>query len=74
MSDIGRIEHNFTYHPPPDQKTVEDYEGIRAVLKDAAIYIDCHVPDSREKILAMTNLEQAMFWANAGIARELRSG
>ncbi|WP_459213736.1 Acb2/Tad1 domain-containing protein [Paenibacillus macerans] len=27
------------------------------------------VPNSREKSLAMTKLEQSVFWANAGIAR-----
>jgi hypothetical protein len=28
------------------------------------------VPDSREKSLAITHLEEAVMWANAGIARE----
>jgi hypothetical protein len=28
------------------------------------------VPEGREKALALTNLEQVMFWANAAIARE----
>jgi hypothetical protein len=31
--------------------------------------IDNNCPDSREKSLAMTNLEQAVMWANAAIAR-----
>ncbi|MGP3782344.1 Acb2/Tad1 domain-containing protein [Paenibacillus sp. 1A_MP2] len=31
--------------------------------------IDEQTPKSREQSLAMTNLEQAVFWANAAIAR-----
>jgi hypothetical protein len=28
-----------------------------------------HTPESREQSLALTNLEQAVMWANAAIAR-----
>ncbi len=28
------------------------------------------VPDGREKYLAFTKLEEVMFWANAGLARD----
>ena len=62
------IERNFTYHPPkPGQP--ETYEEIRAAAKKLALLINDTAPDSREKSLAMTKLEEAVFWTNAAIAR-----
>lgn len=62
------IENNFTYHEPqPGQP--EKYEAIREKAKELAYLIDELVPDSREKSLAMTKLEECSMWANAGIAR-----
>lgn len=43
--------------------------SIRDKAKELALVIDDCVPDSREKSVAMTNLEQVVMWANAGIAR-----
>lgn len=62
------IENNFKYHKPKGDQPGK-YEAIRAQAKELAILI-CEVcPDSREKSTAMTNLEQAVMWANAAIAR-----
>lgn len=61
-------ENNFRYHAPqPGQPEI--YQEIREKAKELAYLIDDLVLNSREKSLAMTNLEQAVFWANAGIAR-----
>lgn len=63
-----QIENNFSYHAPkPGQPEI--YQEIREKAKELAYLIDQKAPDSREKSLAMTNLEQAVFWANAAIAR-----
>lgn len=62
------IENNFTYHPPNEDQ-VTRYQMLREAAKDLAHLIDELVPDSREKSVAMTNLETSIFWANAGIAR-----
>lgn len=62
------IERNFTYHPPKSDQPAK-YEEIRAKAKELALLLNSECPDSREKSLAMTNLEQAVFWANAEIAR-----
>ena len=62
------IENNFTYHAPkPDQ--ISRYTEIRQNAKLTAELIDHLCPDSREKSLAMTKLEEAVMWANASIAR-----
>jgi len=65
---IERIENAFTYHAPKEGQP-EKYACIRARAKALAYLIEESVPDSREKSLAMTKLEEAVMWANAGIAR-----
>ena len=62
------IENNFTYHTPKESQT-ERYVAIRNKAKELAELIEECCPDSREKSLAFTNLEQAGMWANASIAR-----
>lgn len=65
------IDVNFTYHRPfGDQQ--ERYEALRAKAKELAILINTTTPSSREQSLALTNLEQAVMWANAAIARNER--
>jgi hypothetical protein len=65
---IYDIEKNFTYHRPFGDQP-RRYEAIRAKAKELAQLIAVMCPDSRERSLAMTNLEQASMWANAAIAR-----
>lgn len=62
------IENNFTYQPPKDDQP-ERYERIRYKAKMLAAYINEYCPDSREKSLAFTKLEECVMWANASIAR-----
>ena len=63
-SDIEKI---FTYHMPVNDQA-ERYNKLRESAKDLAYLIQDHCPDSREKSLAITNLQQAVMWANASIA------
>lgn len=63
-----QIEKAFTYHSPKEGQP-EVYETLRRHAKDLAYLINALVPDSREKSVAMTKLEEAIFWANAGVAR-----
>lgn len=63
------LKHRFTYHPPKKDQP-EKYEAIRAGASFFAGAINALAPDSREKSLAITKLEEAVFWANAAIARE----
>ena len=69
MTQQRDIDWDFDYHRP-DQDAMDRHQAIRDICKAAAKQIEELVPDSREKSLALTNLEQAMFWANAAIARE----
>jgi len=63
-----QLENNFKYHAPKEGQP-EKYEALRNKAKELAHMIDELCPNSREKSLAMTNLEQASMWANASIAR-----
>ena len=62
------VENNFTYHKPFGDQNVR-YEGIRAAAKVFAEYVLANTPPSREQSVALTNVETAVFWANASIAR-----
>lgn len=66
LADIG---NRFGYHPPQSQEAKDGHEQMRAVLATAAGMVAGLVPPGREQSLAITKLEEAMFWANAGIAR-----
>jgi hypothetical protein len=66
--EVPELERRFTYHAPKGNQLAR-YERIRAFAKDFAYALDQMCPESREKSLALTNLEQAVMWANASIAR-----
>ena len=65
---IEEIANNFTYHAPREGQ-VERYEEIRAKGMLFALEVFGSCPESREKSLAMTKIEEAVMWANAAIAR-----
>jgi hypothetical protein len=64
----GDLEKRFTYHTPVGNQPVR-YESLRSATKALAYLILSTCPESREKSLALTKLEEAVFWANASIAR-----
>ena len=62
------LERNFTYHAPkPGQPEI--YTQLRDKAKELAYLITELCPASRERSAALTQLETALFWANAAIAR-----
>lgn len=63
------IEKRFTYHKPKEDNAYK-FVVIREDAKRFANIINELVPESREKSLAMTKLEEVVMWANAGIARQ----
>lgn len=63
-----QIENNFKYHSPKEGQP-ENYTALREKAKELAYLIDELCPNSREKSVAITNLETAVMWANASIAR-----
>lgn len=66
--DDAEIDRRFTRHEiDPEQAARGD--AIRHEGLDLAALIVATTPESREQSLALTSLEEAVFWANAAIAR-----
>jgi uncharacterized protein YgfB (UPF0149 family) len=63
------IEDRFAFHPAVDDQVKDAHKAVRDALKTTAHYFNGFLPDGREKSLALTKLEEAMFWSNAALAR-----
>lgn len=63
------IENRFTYHKPDSSKNMI-FVQMRELARDFAYFIVRNTPESREQSLAITKLEEVVFWANAGLARK----
>jgi hypothetical protein len=68
MPDIAtRIANDFSFHPATDT-TAPKHDEVRRICREAALALLLHVPEGRELSLAITSLQEAMMWANAGVA------
>ena len=63
-----QLENTFTYHSPKEDQP-ERYVRLRDQAKQLAYDIVKNTPTCREQSLAITHLEEAIFYANAAIAR-----
>ena len=64
---VDQIANIFTYHKAlPGQRAKQD--AIREEAKELAILINASCPESREKALALTHIQQAAMFANAAIS------
>lgn len=66
--DQAELDIRFTYHAPVRDQAAR-YEGMRAAAKQLAEHIVTVTPESREQSLALTALDEVVFYANAAIAR-----
>lgn len=62
------LANRFTYHAPKPSQ-IPKYGIVRNEARRLAELLCKLCPDSRERAVALTNLETAVFWANAAIAR-----
>ena len=63
------LDHRVAHHPPSNEAVAQAHDFSR-VEYDALIGYLNKFPPSREVSLALTNLEQSLFWLNAAIARQ----
>lgn len=68
----ARNARNFTAYPPRGADQIEQHSVVRTWCNSLANTLVDTCPEGRELSLALTNLEQVMFWANAAISREGR--
>lgn len=62
------LRDRFEYHPPDSEKIVT-HGVIRRECFNLAAHLAQLLPECREGDEALKSIEQAMFWANAAIAR-----
>lgn len=62
------LHNRFTYHAPKDNQP-DRYRMIRREAQKFALMLVEQTPFSREQSVALTKLDEVVFWANAAIAR-----
>jgi len=63
------LVNRFSYHKPSSDEVADLYEDIRSEAKRFASFLVNNTPTGREQSIAITNLEEVVFWANAAVAR-----
>lgn len=63
------IANRFDFHPATSAEKRNEHTSVRQACRQLADDLNEQLPESREKSLAVTKLEEAMLWANAAIAR-----
>ncbi|GHC44411.1 MULTISPECIES: Acb2/Tad1 domain-containing protein [Streptomyces rochei group] len=63
------IEHRFAFHAATTDEKRDAHTSVRQHCRRLADHINETCPDGREKSLAITAIEEAMFWGNAALAR-----
>lgn len=61
------INKTFQYHAPKGDQP-ERYIALRNKAREFAEAVQELCPESREQSVALTNIQQAVMWANASIA------
>lgn len=69
MMDVTDIANRFAFHAATTEEKKMAHGSVRTLCSTLALILNDKVPEGREKALMMTHLEEVMFWANAGIAR-----
>lgn len=69
---MNNLENRFNFHPADEQKQVA-HEHVRTQALAFAVEVDVMLVDGYEKDQSIAKIEEAMMWANAGIARNAKS-
>lgn len=72
--DPRDIEHRFVFHAPSTEEEADAHISVRQQCRLLADCLNERLPDGREKSVAITRLEEVMFWGNAALARDDAQG
>jgi hypothetical protein len=64
------IAHRFAFHPANTEEKRDAHTSVRQQCRQLADFLNEALPEGREKSLAITHLEEVMFWGNAALARQ----
>ena len=70
---LDQIEHRFGFHKATiegDNATLPRHRDTRLAFRKFAAELDALLPDSREKSLAFTALQEASMWTHCAIAMD----
>lgn len=67
--DPADIENRFAFHAATTEEKRDAHTSVRQQCRELADFLNDKLPDGREKGLAITGLEEVMFWGNAALAR-----
>lgn len=68
MPEMYDVAKAFAVHPA-DRQQASAFEIIRDAGRQAALNVTAWCPDCPERERALERLQEAVMWANAGIAR-----
>jgi len=63
------ITNRFAFHAATTEEKRNEHTSVRENCRQLADFLNEKLPEGREKALAITHLEEVMFWGNAAIAR-----
>lgn len=63
------IENRFAFHAARTKEKQDAHTSIRQNCRRLADFLNEALPEGREKSVAITKLEEVMFWSNAAEAR-----
>jgi len=67
--DSADILNRFAFHAATTDEKRDEHTSVRQSCRRLADHLNEVLPDGREKSLAITHLEEVMFWGNAALAR-----
>ena len=62
------LADRIRYHKPSNEG-IQRIAQMRRIILEASRTVAALVPEGREQAVALTKLEEALMWSNAGIAR-----